>query len=129
MTAVYAPISGQAQPYQNIPAEALHDCHSLPNGPADIKFATNSALRHLTEDLLDKGQSLKHLPDPNPDARIDVAVTMRAELELELVVRRVTKPMPCIESPARRPAYVATAAVLMNQFRRDLSGADGSVLQ
>src|SRR5260370_29351291 len=101
----------EANPSQDIAAESFGETETFANLPSR---GTNPqrCLRQPGQDLLDQGDALLDLADPDPDAGIDVAGVEHRNVELESVVGRIGDRPARIEGAAPGPAHITAAPEL-----------------
>ena len=85
------PPAPSSQPHQYVAAETLDERNALARRMRRRDVFAHRPGRQSREDLLDEREALLDLVDADPDPRIHVAGVEARHLELEFVVRRITR--------------------------------------
>ena len=100
-----------------------------PSPPPDGGVGEEAAGGHGGQNLVDQAEALLHLTNAQPDARVDVALGQRRNVEFQPIVRRIGQIAAGVESPSGGAADKAAAAELPRQRRAQDACAGRAVLQ
>src|SRR5258708_1615408 len=87
------------------------------------------ALRERSERALEPADAVLDLPDPYPDARIDIAFAPYGDFDRHRIVRGVGQADPCIERSAGRPTDIAGCCELGGERARHDARAHRAILK
>src|SRR5512137_2224025 len=129
MCALDRAIRADSQPDENIASKSLDQRSALARLARRRYIGADRAMRQTVENLLDQRDGRADFVEAHPDARIDIALCRGAELEGQVVIRRIADRAARVESAARGAADKSAACVLAGKLRAQEAGRDGSVLQ